>query len=106
MLSIKGRYILKDKILMAFEEMAYYKELNFTLGDHDIYPCTKAVAESIYKERWVSYLTLESLAKDLCSGEDFHKWLGITERDKELVRIRANKSVKWYSKDDNEEIPF
>lgn len=106
MLNTKGRYILKAKILTAFEEMSYYQELRFTLGDHDTHPCTKEVAESNYKDWWVSYLTLESLAKDLCPVEDSHKWLGITERDKELARIRANKNVMWYSKDDNEEIPF
>lgn len=106
MLSTKGRCILKAKILTAFEEMTYYQELRFTLGDHDTHPCTKAIAESNYKDWWVSYLTLESLAKDLCPVEDSHKWLGITERDKELARVSANRNVMWYSKDDNEEIPF
>lgn len=106
MLDTKARAILKEKILTAFEEMAYYQELRFTLGDHDTHPCTKAVAESNYKDWWVSYLTLESLAKDLCPVEDSHKWLGITKRDLELARVRANKNVMWYSKDDNEEIPF
>ena len=106
MLSIKARAILKEKILTAFEEMAYYQELRFTLGDHDKHPCKKAVAESNYKDWCVTYLTLESLAKDLCPVEDSHKWLGITKRDIEVARVRANRNVMWYSKDDNEEIPF
>lgn len=108
MLSTKGRYILKAKILTAFEEMAYYQELRFTLGDHDIHPCTKAVAEVNYMEWRVSYLTLESLAKDLCpSSKEPHQWLGITERNLEVAKTQAHRNVKWYSMDDDtEEIPF
>ena len=106
MLNTKGRYILRSKLLDAFEWMAYYRELKCTLGDHDTYPCTKETVERNFLEWWSAYCTLENLAGALCEYENVHKWLGITEKDKEVAKAKGIAEAKRYAVEDTEEISF
>ena len=107
MLDSKEKFILKSKLLDAFEWLAYYQELRYTLSSKDTYPCTKETAEANYKEWWVSYVTLENLVSNLCpTSQEPHQWLGLTNKDKEAAIAKAKKAIDWYKEEDSEEIPF
>ena len=107
MLDSKEKFILKSKLLDAFEWLAYYQELRYTLSSKDTYPCTKEMAEANYKEWWVSYVTLENLVSNLCpTSQEPHQWLGLTNKDKEAAIAKAKKAIDWYKEEDSEEIPF
>lgn len=107
MLNTKEKSILKSKLLDAFEWLAYYQGLRYTLSSKDTYPCTKETAEANYKEWWVAFVTLENLVSNLCPiSQEPHQWLGLTNKDKELAIAKAHKAVKWYTEEDSEEIPF
>ena len=107
MLDSKEKFILKSKLLDAFEWLAYYQELRYTLSSKDTHPCTKETAEANYKEWWVAFVTLENLVSNLCpTSQEPHQWLGLTNKDKETAIAKAHKAVKWYTEEDPEEIPF
>lgn len=107
MLDNKEKFILKSKLLGAFEWLAYYQELRCTLSSQDTRPCTKETAQAEYKVWWTTFTTLDNLVSNLCpKGQEACQWLGLTNKDKEAAIAKAHKAVKWYTEEDSEEIPF
>lgn len=107
MLDSKEKTILKSKLLDAFEWVAYYQELRYTLSSQDTRPCTKETAQAEYKTWWTTFTTLDTLVSSLCpKGQEAYQWLGLTNKDKEVAIAKAHKAVKWYIEEDSEEIPF
>lgn len=110
MLNKAEKFILKSKLLGAFEWLAYYQELRYTLSSQDTRPCTKETAQAEYKVWWTTFTTLDSLVSSLCpKGQEAYQWLGLTEEDKAAAIAKAHKVLEWYKEDieeDSEEIPF
>ena len=107
MLNKAEKFILKSKLLGAFEWLTYYQELRYTLSNQDTRPCTKETAQAEYKVWWTTFTTLDSLVSSLCpKGQEVYQWLGLTEEDKAAAIAKAHKAIDWYKEDEPEEIPF
>ena len=107
MLNSQEKFILKSKLLGAFEWLAYYQELRYTLSSQDTRPCTLETAQAEYKVWWTTFITLDSLVSSLCpKGQEAYQWLGLTEEDKAAAIAKAHKAIDWYKEDEPEEIPF
>ena len=107
MLSKAEKFILKSKLLGAFEWLEYYQELRYTLSNQDTRPCTKETACAEYKVWWTTFTTLNSLVCSLCpKGQEAYQWLGLTDEDKAAAIAKAHKAIDWYKEDEPEEIPF
>ena len=107
MLNSQEKFILKSKLLGAFEWLAYYQELRYTLSSQDTRPCTLETAQAEYKVWWTTFTTLDSLINSLCpKGQEAYQWLGLTDEDKAAAIAKAHKAIDWYKEDEPEEIPF
>lgn len=107
MLNKAEKFILKSKLLGAFEWLEYYQELRYTLSSQDTRPCTLETAQAEYKVWWTTFTTLDSLINSLCpKGQEAYQWLGLTDEDKAAAIAKAHKAIDWYKEDESEEIPF
>ena len=107
MLNTQGRAILKAKLMNAYKNLAYYQELRYTLKEEGkAWWAAYSTLENNYKTWWNAYCTLENLAGALCEYENVHKWLGITEKDKEVAKAKGIAEAKRYAVEDTEEISF
>ena len=103
MLNSQEKFILKSKLLGAFEGLAYYQELCYTLSSQDTRPCTKETAQAEYKVWQTIFTTLDILVSSLCpKGQEAYHWLGLTEEDKAAAIAKAHKAIDWYKEDEPE----
>lgn len=110
MLNNKEKFILKSKLLGAFEWLTYYQELRYTLSSQDTRPCSLETAQAEYKVWWNTFTTLDSLVSSLCpKGQEAYQWLGLTDDNKAAAIAKVHEVLEWYKEDteeNSEEIPF